>query len=103
MRFDRTCASSDGAPGLNLGEQIAGRSRLGTNNRARNERAGICRSFQLVLTKESFRGLIQLRLRDLCFHTCYDGSLAQSYKRAAFCRAHAPCATYKVRHGSLAR
>ena len=27
---DNTCASSDGGPGLNLGEQIAGRSRFGT-------------------------------------------------------------------------
>ena len=103
MRFDRTCASSDGAPGLNLGEQIAGRSRLGTDKRARNEHAGIYRSSQLVLTKESFCGLIQLRLCDLCFHACDDGGLAQSYKRAAFCRAHTPCAIYKVRHGSLAR
>lgn len=27
---ERICASSDGGPGLNLGEQIAGRSMLGT-------------------------------------------------------------------------
>lgn len=27
---ERTCASSVGGPGLNLGEQIAGKSRLGT-------------------------------------------------------------------------
>ena len=27
---ERTCASSDGGPGLNLGEQSAGRSMLGT-------------------------------------------------------------------------
>lgn len=29
-RSESTCASSDGGPGLNLGEHIAGRSRLGT-------------------------------------------------------------------------
>ena len=32
-RSDRTCASSDGGPGLNLGEQSAGRSMLGTAGR----------------------------------------------------------------------
>ncbi len=28
--FDSACASSDGGPGLNLGEHMAGRSRFGT-------------------------------------------------------------------------
>jgi hypothetical protein len=31
-RSDNTCASSVGGPGLNLGEQMAGRSRFGTRN-----------------------------------------------------------------------
>lgn len=30
---ESTCASSDGGPGLNFGEQIAGRSMLGTISR----------------------------------------------------------------------
>lgn len=30
-QFDKVCASSEGGPGLNFGEQIAGRSILGTS------------------------------------------------------------------------
>lgn len=35
-RSDRTCASSDGGPGLNFEEDIAGRSRLGTRKRRKS-------------------------------------------------------------------
>jgi hypothetical protein len=87
---DNTWASSVGGPGLNLGEQIAGRSRLGTI--VIESRQGVNRTKDKKInkkhTQEPLVGSIEVRFCNLSFDAAYDGGTSQTYERRAICGAY---------------
>lgn len=80
-RLESTCASSAGAPGLNFGEHIAGKSKLGTSAHLSYARASSCWS----QTYETVVGFVEFRLCDLSFDAADDGGVAEAYKRRSLC------------------
>ena len=87
-RSERTWASSDGGPGLNLGEQMAGRSMLGT---VWEPFRGCWRAASWKRTYKPEIGRVQRGLRDFGLDATHDNGAAHAYEGRSIGRRYGPC------------